>query len=52
MTGNFLAYNPGEVLKQSMLLEVSQMYTCPNDGRKIKRQIIFELQITQINVYI
>lgn len=42
MTGNFFAYNPRQVLKQGILLEkVSQRYTCPDDGRKIKRQIIF-----------
>lgn len=44
MTGNFFAYNPRQVLKQGILLEkVSQRYTCPDDGRKIKREIIFQL---------
>ena len=42
MTGKFFAYNPRQVLKQGILLEkVSQGYTCPDDGRKTKRQIIF-----------
>lgn len=42
MTGNFFVYNPRQVLKQGILLEkVSQRYTCPEGGRKIKIKICF-----------
>lgn len=45
MTGSVFAYNP--ILKQGILLEkVSQRYTCPGGGRKIKRQITYSSYLT------